>query len=319
VRLDHYDADIILNQNYGAEELRYRTEQNTKILLGTRYVMLRKEFMKYKGFKRIIPEFARNVLITLGGADPDNNTLKVLKALNLIESPLKVKVVVGAVNPHYELLAKESEGSKHKVEILKGVEDMAPLMEWADSAISAGGSTIWELAFMGVPALLYIVADNQERAVSCLVRDSIFMKVGRPSEINEIGASEIMTQLINDKAKRAAMVEKEQALVDARGLEGIFDVLMPRPLTILFLGGGLSKGLAEWLETQGERIVYTDEKEYGVELKPDSRYYNYRIYSERTCFVYLPEVPSTFIYPIYHGTEGLIRMYGAILTIAQKV
>jgi spore coat polysaccharide biosynthesis predicted glycosyltransferase SpsG len=33
---------------------------------------------------------------------------------------------------------------------------------WADVAVSAGGSTCWELAFMGAPGLIITVAENQE-------------------------------------------------------------------------------------------------------------------------------------------------------------
>jgi len=35
---------------------------------------------------------------------------------------------------------------------------MPELMAWADFAVSAGGSTCWELAFMGLPALVLIQA-----------------------------------------------------------------------------------------------------------------------------------------------------------------
>jgi len=55
----------------------------------------------WQDWQREIPERARNVLVTLGGADPDNQTLKVIRALLQLElDRLEVAVLVGASNPH---------------------------------------------------------------------------------------------------------------------------------------------------------------------------------------------------------------------------
>jgi len=283
--LDYYYADIILNQNYGAEQFHYNANPDTKILLGTKFVMLRKEFLKYKGFQRQIPEIAKKLLITMGGADPDNHTLKVLKAVNLIEISINVKVGIGAANPHHELLVKEAEGSRHKIEILRGIEDMAPIMAWADAAVSAGGTTAWELAFMGLPALLFIVADNQAGAVNCLHQKGVFISCGRPSEnkIEKIAAE--IQALLNDSSSRKSMSREGRLMVDGRGIENIINALVPHPLTILFLGGGISRDLASWLENEGERVFYTEEKvdaRYVEDMKPDMIVsYNYRYILKR--------------------------------------
>ena len=46
-------------------------------------------------------------LVTLGGSDPDNATLKVILALHRVRgAPLEATVVVGAGNPHYQSLEK---------------------------------------------------------------------------------------------------------------------------------------------------------------------------------------------------------------------
>ncbi len=259
-RLDYYHADIILNQNYGAEGFHYNTGEGSKLLLGTKYVMLRKEFLKYKGFERKIPEFAENVLITMGGVDPDNNTLKVLKAMNLIETPLNIKVVAGAANPHYELLGRDAAGSRHNIDILREVEDMAPLMEWADAAISAGGSTVWELAFMGVPAVLCIVADNQKNAVNNLEKESIFRSIANVHERTIVEIANVISALICDKFGRIDMSGKAKALVDGKGILRVFNAMRGQPLKILFLGGNSSRTLSDWLESIGEIVFFTEDK-----------------------------------------------------------
>ena len=68
--LPHYHTDILLNQNIHALELNYNCDGDTTLFLGTSYVLLRREFLKYRDVKRKIPERAKNILVTLGGADP---------------------------------------------------------------------------------------------------------------------------------------------------------------------------------------------------------------------------------------------------------
>ena len=151
----HYSADLVLNQNINAtEELYPSREANTRLLLGTRYVLLRREFWPWRGWRREIPAVARKVLVTLGGGDPDNVTLKVIQALAQVEiEGLEAVVVVGAANPHLQELQAVVKDLPFPIRLESNVTNMPELMAWADVAITAGGSTCWESAFMGLPAL----------------------------------------------------------------------------------------------------------------------------------------------------------------------
>lgn len=158
-----YHADWVLNQNISArEELYANRAPHTQLLLGTKFALLRREFLKYRGWQRQIPEIARKVLVTLGGADPDNVTGKVIEAIAPLD--IQVKVVVGGSNPHLPELQDAVETMKFQpanIELVINPADMPGLMAWADLAIAAGGSTAWELAFMGLPSLFVILAENQ--------------------------------------------------------------------------------------------------------------------------------------------------------------
>ncbi|MCP4370277.1 MAG: UDP-2,4-diacetamido-2,4,6-trideoxy-beta-L-altropyranose hydrolase [Deltaproteobacteria bacterium] len=223
--LKHYYANIILNQNYGAENFVYTTEPYTKLLLGTKYVMLRQEFLEYSDYRKQIPDVAKKVLVTMGGGDPENNTLKVLTAVNLIKLPLDMKIVVGASNVHCDIIRKEARSSRHNIEILSDVDNMVPLMVWADVAVSAGGSTIWELAFVGIPSILCIVAANQERGVNALKKNEIFWSLGwlKGKDIEEI--SDLLVGLLLDKNLRSSMNKKTRSIVDGYGIPRIIEEL----------------------------------------------------------------------------------------------
>jgi UDP-2,4-diacetamido-2,4,6-trideoxy-beta-L-altropyranose hydrolase len=278
--IGHYYSDIILNQNYAAEKLSYRTEKCTELLLGTQYVLLRKEFFSGAGWKREFPEIGRNIAITMGGGDAENNTLAIVKALNHIKQPLHIKIVMGASNPHYDSIRNEAGKGAHTAEILTSVNNMASIISWADLGISAGGITTWELAFLGLPSLLCIVAENQEKTVKALAEDGFFLSPGwfRGTTVHEI--KEMIEKLILDKNLRKILSEKSQTLVDGKGAERVFNALMKMPIRILFLGGHMSRQLANWLESQGETVLYTEEKidqEAAEKFNPDLVIsYNYR-------------------------------------------
>ena len=102
------------------------------------------------------------MLVTLGGSDPHNVTLKVLEGLSLLDIPgIEVKVVVGDINPHYAKLRDYCDSRELNVELLRGVENMAEIMSWADCAVTAAGETCYELIYMQTPFLSMIVAENQ--------------------------------------------------------------------------------------------------------------------------------------------------------------
>ena len=99
--LPRYDADIILNHGLDAQRLTYNCASDTLFLLGTRFALLRPEFQRWHGVVRHCPEVARKLVVTLGGSDAENTTLKIIEALEQISTPdLEIKVVVGPLNPH---------------------------------------------------------------------------------------------------------------------------------------------------------------------------------------------------------------------------
>ena len=222
---DHYYADLVLNQNLHAhEDLYTRREPYTRLLLGTRYVLLRREFWDWRGWKRKIPERASRILVTLGGSDPENVTLKIIDALKRVSiSDLDVKIVAGPSYPHMKTLQNASSSDLVPLSILQDVRDMAKMMAWADVAVSAGGSTCWEMAFMGVPFLVVILAENQEDIAAGLAESEVALNHGWFHTLSAKSLSESFEQLIGSETLRAHCSAKGQGLVDGLGTERIIN------------------------------------------------------------------------------------------------
>jgi len=215
---DHYYADLVLNQNIYADMSFYKKyEPYTRFLLGTNFVLLRREFLNYVGYNRKIPAIAHRVLVTFGGGDLDNTTLKIIEALKKIEiDGLEVIAVVGGVSQTYETL-KQSVINYSGFSVRKNVTNMPELMIWADIAISAGGSTCWELVFLGLPTILYSVSENQKSNVS------IFHSKGIAKWFDDknIGNSEInaitITQFLMSHQDRSFLHQKMKKIIDGNG------------------------------------------------------------------------------------------------------
>ena len=215
----HYYADIVLNQNLHAENLTYSCEPYTKLLLGTKYVLLRREFLKWRGWKREIPEVARKVLVTMGGSDPENVTLKVINAINMVDfGPLEVAVVVGPTNPHYEALERAARTSRHSIVLMRNVPDMPELMSWADIAIAAGGTTCWELAFMGLPFVVIVLAKNQRLVAEALNDVGCALDLGWHDDLSSLEITEPLVSLLLNQKRRAEMNQRGQQIVDGKGV-----------------------------------------------------------------------------------------------------
>jgi UDP-2,4-diacetamido-2,4,6-trideoxy-beta-L-altropyranose hydrolase len=222
--LPFYHADILVNQNIGAETKKYACEAETVCLLGPRYTLLRTEFLAQKNAIEKRTDRPRNILVTLGGADPDNITLKVVRALLKMElEELKVNLVLGPSNPNTEVLEREIQEVRKSghtpMEAMRLVRqgNMPELMAKADVAISAGGSTCWELCFLGKPFLVIIAAENQRDIALGLDQAGVATCLGWHHEITERQIHDHLKSLINDTSLRREMSTKGQALVDGKG------------------------------------------------------------------------------------------------------
>lgn len=216
--LPYYHADILLNQNIHAPKLIYHCDEDTDILLGSQYVLLRREFLKYRDFKRQISERAKNILVTLGGADPDNVTLKVIGALKLLNVPdMSVRIIIGPANLHQETLRNAIASNHFEVELILNPLNMPELMAWADMAISAGGSTCWELMFMALPSIILVLAENQAAIAEYLMNKKAAVSMGCFAKYTEEQISHACKSLIESSIVRTSLSQQSITLI--KGLD----------------------------------------------------------------------------------------------------
>ena len=225
-----YPVDMLINYNIYGEEMGYEKDAafaDTKLLLGTEYVPLREEFLAGEQQRT-----AANcgILITTGGSDSFNLAGQLLMEAMKYDA-LKEKeyhVVSGSLNPHIGELQALAE--KHEnIHIHCNVTNMAELMAESEVALSAGGSTLYELCAMGVPVIAFSFAENQERLVQTFVKRGIAQYGGNyRTDGNKMIQNTIagLQKLCGDEALKTEYRRKALQLVDGRGAERIAEALL---------------------------------------------------------------------------------------------
>jgi UDP-2,4-diacetamido-2,4,6-trideoxy-beta-L-altropyranose hydrolase len=218
-----YSADLILNQNAHADETFYRRRaDNTQLLLGPQYALLRREFAPWREREREIAAIGNRLLITFGGSDPENFTLRVLEALQSSSlDDLKAAVVVGGNNPHLKSLEQAVGRSADRLRLIRDASNMPELMAWADCAVAAAGATCWEMCFLGLPALLVDLAPNQLPTARRLDELGAGFYLGNPRDVSSSMILEKLQWLLTSPERRVEMSGVGRRLVDGLGVSRV--------------------------------------------------------------------------------------------------
>ncbi len=222
-----YAADVVLNQNVGVDKARYAERQAyTQLLLGPRYALLRREFSAWCDWKREIRPIGKRLLIIMGGSDPQNLTARVIEALRLVNlAGLSTTVVVGGSNPYFGELQEAVRRAGVSIELQRDVSKMAELMAAADIAVSAAGSTCWELCMLGLPSLLFDVADNQVAVARKLHDLGCAVHLGKAHDFNATVLADQLQSLLRSEERRRVMSDRCRALVDGQGTKRVASIL----------------------------------------------------------------------------------------------
>ena len=194
----------------------------TELYLGLKYVPLREAFAGCE--KKTIRPKVKNLLLMSGGSDPCDMTLKILGRLHKAAYE-EIHVICGRYHTRYHDLCKMSLRYPN-LHIHKAVDDIETYMERADLAVSAGGTTLYELCAVGTPAISYSFADNQLENVRTFDKEGIIAYAGDARKQDAaFHIAAMLERYHTDAALRRERSERMQDLVDGTGAGRIAEVL----------------------------------------------------------------------------------------------
>lgn len=147
------------------------------------YAALRRQFYLWHDWKRAIPEWADHVLLALGGTDCGKLTLPCVTEIAKRNPSCTTHVVYGGDDSVLMGSLQSICWESNALEYHGRVQNMAELMSHMDLAVTAGGSMLTELAYMGLPGVTVVVAENQEELVAKLDGKTVMAVQGSQVEI----------------------------------------------------------------------------------------------------------------------------------------
>lgn len=214
-----HTADLILDQTLGRCSSEYKASARAAVLTGCKYALLKPDFgkLREKATKRDFDIEGRlSVLVSMGGVDSPNATLRVLQAL---EGKADFTVLLGANSPNY-VAVKEWCLKRDNVTHVDFARDMASLMLAHDLSIGAPGTTSWERACMGLPSIIIPLAENQLDIARKLVEYKVAIEVSLDHiEVSIVKAFDLLRQDLSFYSNNGLK------LCDGMGVERVAQVI----------------------------------------------------------------------------------------------
>jgi len=220
-----WEVDYLINYNVFADTLDYSWYEGTgaRLLLGPRYAPLRNEFTNMP--PRKTRGVVSDIMVSAGGADPEGITELIMDCVCTNHEDITFHFIIGALNPRIETIRKKEQNN---IVLHINEQNMSELMKKCDIAISAAGTTLYELCASGIPTITYTLADNQIVAAEEFGKRGIMLNVGDCR--NNIGfmtsLQRCLDDLILDRKRRDRMSKKMTDLVDGNGAMNIVKVLL---------------------------------------------------------------------------------------------
>lgn len=197
-------------------------KQGTKVLLGMEYIPLREEFMKEKNKAG---ERKKSILITTGGTDPFQITGQLLESCQNLKREdgtfvfegFEYEVIAGAMNAHLDQLKAFSD-KYPKIHIHHNVSNMSDYMRTCKMAVSAGGTTLYELCACGIPAVCFSFADNQKPGTLAFGKKKWIEYAGDARETDVVaGIVKTLRKFLEEPEFYKKQQRTMQEIVDGKG------------------------------------------------------------------------------------------------------
>ena len=219
-----HDCDFLLDPTAGRAAADYAAlvPADCRLLLGPRYVPLRREFAQHRraALARRDGGPVNRLLIAPGATDPTDLASVLNDAAETLPA-VAIDIAIGGAAPHLPRL-RERAARSPRLHLHIDTTDMAGLMAVADLCLGAGGSTSGERCCLGLPTLLAVVADNQEGVARGLVAAGAVEIV---AENDRARLTAALYRLTADGPRRRAMSQAGAAVCDGEGARRVAALL----------------------------------------------------------------------------------------------
>jgi spore coat polysaccharide biosynthesis protein SpsF len=157
------------------------------------------------------------VLVAMGGSDPHGLTLRMAKALAVLDSAIRIRFVIGTGMKDAASVARGLVALKKNYETVEGADDLSTEYASADVALCAFGVTAYELAACGIPAIYMGLTGDHVASASAFADAGMGISLGLADRAQDADIVRTVQWLLNKPAARREMRGRGLALLDGQG------------------------------------------------------------------------------------------------------
>lgn len=244
-----HNCDILIDQNYiSNHENRYKAlvPKETIQLLSSKYAIIKDKIKNNKRLSK--PNFKKpsKLFICFGAIDSKGYTLATLRALKKISHKFEL-ISVFTSNKNISLKDITYQGSLiNNCKIYTDHNLLPDLLSSSDIAIGAGGTMSWERALLGIPSLVFGIADNQTKVLESLIKNGIVIGESSSKFPDENKIQNWLEVIISNPKLLEGLSERSRKIIDGYGCNRICEVLFPSEIKFRYAIDKDSKKIFEW-------------------------------------------------------------------------
>jgi len=221
-----FQVDMIINQNLGSNQLEYKTINEPKLLLGEQYALLRKNILNTKRKKE-----SNHIFMSFGAGEVYDRIKGLLEILLLLDKNLSVNIkvdfVIGGKKDNKEQIRSFLSTCKRlKFNFIENQLDLSPYTGRAEFAVTAAGTTVFELACLGVPQIVFVIDKNQQITGQNINETKIGTCLGEISKIDMFRFEKTFFSFLHDDHMKQNMSRQAQTLIDGKGAQRVADGIL---------------------------------------------------------------------------------------------
>lgn len=212
-------CDIIIN-NMMSDYFWNYDASGAKIYCGPEYLMLKSSLQLYHNKEKMISKSVNKVLISMGGVDINNHTLKILKSIMYNSHINVIDVVLGGGYMYEKDIISDFSNDK-RIKIHKNIDYIYELFLKDDIAFTAGGNTLYEMAAVGIPCIVVPTMKHEE------INGMAFEEKGYGMVVREKELYRLEEKMkMFDYDNRVIMSKNGKKLIDGKGLERVWNIIV---------------------------------------------------------------------------------------------
>jgi len=226
-------AALYLEQNLGSDELDWDVPAGGRLLAGGEYALIRDAVLSERRTDPWVIDGTPRVVVVLGGTDPLGVIVPVAAQLAQLTVPIELTMVAA---PQHRAEVERLLADHPSATVVASTHALTTLLGQADLAISAAGTSAWEICALGLPAVLIAVVDNQTGSLQRMSAEGVVLGIDLtvdPAGLQRL--PKLIERLCTDEPARRSLSRRASARFDGLGKQRVVEAMEldePRSRTI---------------------------------------------------------------------------------------